>query len=58
MGPTIKFFQFAVTPPTQKNCPCPQKFIGLPEKDIFLFHVLSSSFSISSVFPFNENVLQ
>ena len=33
--PTIKNFLFAVTLPTQKNCPYPKNFIGLPETDFF-----------------------
>ena len=32
---TITNFLFAVTRPTQKNCPYPKFFIGLPEKDFF-----------------------
>ena len=34
--PTIKKILFSVTRPTQKNCPYPKKFIGLPEKDFFI----------------------
>ena len=45
-GPKIKTFLFAVTRPTQKNCPYPELFIGFPEKDFFLFHILRFSFSI------------
>ena len=35
-GANHKKFLFAVTQPTQKNCPYPKNFIGLSEKDIFI----------------------
>ena len=44
LRPTIKKILFAVSRPTQKNCPYPQKFIGLPEKDFFHFIFSDSVF--------------
>ena len=41
--PTIKFFLFAVTQPTQKNCRYPKIFIGLPVKDFFFYFMFSDS---------------